>query len=286
MSPKPSLICYFGHHRCSSTWISTILRQFSAETGRIYRVVDNSSKFGRDLDRFINEQNVAVLSYTNACYKYVKDLKNFRGFHVVRDPRDMLVSAYFSHLYSHPTDGWSELPEHRETLKRVSKDEGIRLEMIFSKSVLEDMLTWNYSLPNVLEVHMEDLIRASYTNFLEIFGFLDVIDHDKPIYERLRYDIVALLNRIHSSRKYSVLMPFRFPRERLIAQHLLSMLYDKRFSRLSKGREPGEQDVRNHYRKGQPGDWKNHFSKQNIELFKEMYNPVLLKLGYETDSKW
>ena len=286
MSPKPSLICYFGHHRCSSTWISEIIQLFSAETGRIYRVVHSPSQFDQDLDRFIIEQNVAVLSYTNACYKYVKDLKNFWGFHVVRDPRDMLVSAYFSHLYSHPTDRWPKLAEHRETLKRVSKDEGIRSEMVFSKFAFDDMLTWNYSLPNVLEVRMEDLIRPSYAKFFEIFEFLDFIDYDTPIYKRLTCDIVSLLNRIHYSRKYSVLMPFRFPREQITAQHLLLMLYDRRFSRLSKGRKPGEQDVRSHYRKGQPGDWKNHFSKQNIELFKEMYNPVLLKLGYETDSKW
>jgi hypothetical protein len=40
------------------------------------------------------------------------------------------------------------------------------------------------------------------------------------------------------------------------------------------------------FRKGQPGDWREHFTQANIALFKEMTGDLLVQLGYETGSNW
>jgi tetratricopeptide (TPR) repeat protein len=57
------------------------------------------------------------------------------------------------------------------------------------------------------------------------------------------------------------------------------------FANLSNGRIEGQEN-KSHYRKGQPGDWRNHFDSSHIDCFKKLYNPLLLKLGYETNEDW
>lgn len=40
------------------------------------------------------------------------------------------------------------------------------------------------------------------------------------------------------------------------------------------------------YRKGQPGNWREHFTSTNKALFKEQAGDLLLRLGYEQDDSW
>ena len=58
------------------------------------------------------------------------------------------------------------------------------------------------------------------------------------------------------------------------------------FSRYSSGRAPGQEDTQSHYRKGVQGDWRQHFTPRVTERFKELYNDVIVRTGYETASDW
>ncbi len=40
------------------------------------------------------------------------------------------------------------------------------------------------------------------------------------------------------------------------------------------------------FRKGQPGNWKEHFTESNKALFKEIAGDILIRLGYEHDQQW
>jgi len=40
------------------------------------------------------------------------------------------------------------------------------------------------------------------------------------------------------------------------------------------------------WRKGTPGDWKNHFTPKITEYFKERWGEMIVKLGYEKDLDW
>lgn len=40
------------------------------------------------------------------------------------------------------------------------------------------------------------------------------------------------------------------------------------------------------FRKGQPGNWKEHFSEENKRRFKETAGDLLIRLGYEDDHSW
>jgi hypothetical protein len=40
------------------------------------------------------------------------------------------------------------------------------------------------------------------------------------------------------------------------------------------------------FRKGKPGNWREHFTETNKALFKEIAGDLLLRLGYEEDQVW
>lgn len=45
-------------------------------------------------------------------------------------------------------------------------------------------------------------------------------------------------------------------------------------------------DYSHTFRRGQIGTWKERFTEEHIQLFKEHYNEALLELGYETTENW
>ncbi|HAG80184.1 MAG TPA: sulfotransferase [Cyanobacteria bacterium UBA12227] len=280
-----SVLCFFGHHKCGTQWIQGILREVCKDVGYKYNFAYEPRMFNHDLREFLEKQKTDIFAYTNANYDYVKGLDNFKGFHIIRDPRDIVVSGYFSHLYSHPTEQSTRIREERERLKEVSKDEGLLLEMDFNYNVFKEMYEWNYSLENVLEMKMEDLIANPYRGFVDIFRFLGLVSQSRPTFkERWSHLLNMTTSRVQEviGTKPLIYLPLAtIPYERI-----LGIVYENDFSKKTMGRKLGEENTKSHYRKGVAGDWKNHFNEQHIAVFKEKYNEILIKLGYEQDAQW
>jgi len=286
------LLAYFGHHKCASGWTTNIFREICFYMGRTFRVVHRPVDFEANgsLGAHVRAQEVDFLAHTNANRDHVLDLPPYRGFHVVRDPRDILVSAYFSHRYSHGTSTWPELAAHRERLQALSKEDGLFAEMEFNASFFEDMATWDYEQEHVLELHMEDLTADPDEGFLEIAAFLGILAPREPA--SLSHTVLARMNRLN--RRGRDYMPrnlplFPVPHQRLqtIPGSTIGRIIDRfRFSKLAGGRKRGQENKNSHYRKGQPGDWKNHFTDAHVRTFKDRYNNLLLKLDYESDPDW
>ncbi len=277
------LLAYFGHHKAATTWVSNIVKNVCTTMGLRHSYVSNEKMFDFNLTEFVNERKVDFLIYSNAKFKQVEDLDSLRGFHIIRDPRDLIVSAYFSHLYSHSTHNWRDLTDHREKLEKLPKNEGLLLEMEFCRRFLEDMYNWKYDSSNILELKMEDVISNPYKKFLEIFKHLRILDESGfGLKATIPYFLPTLTNSLYKKR----LVPLRTPLDKIPAEKLLGIIYKNDFSRKSGGRKTGEENLKNHYRKGMPGDWKNHFGEEHTRLFKENYNDVLIKLEYESSSAW
>ncbi len=51
-------------------------------------------------------------------------------------------------------------------------------------------------------------------------------------------------------------------------------------------RESGQEDRKRFYRKGIAGDWKNHFTPEDKQIFKDIAGSLLVKLGYEKNLAW
>ncbi len=260
MNEKP-LLAYFGHHKCATVWIHRILEDICKELSLNTVYIHSAKQFNQDLETFVKENHIDFLTYANADLRFVSRLTNFKGFHVVRDPRDLGVSSYFSHLHSHATDEWDALKKHRETLQQAKKPEGLLLDMEFIRwGVFKRLEKWDYSLPHIMEIKMEDLTRDSLKIFAKIFEFLGILDNGAP-------------GPGNSFKKISL-------------DRLKEILYKNRFSAMAGGRKPGEENVKHHFRKGIAGDWLNHFNEPIKKYFKENYSDLLIKLGYEKDANW
>ena len=282
MGAEKPLLAFMSHHKCATRWVNGILRPLCREMGYRHRVVWHPGMFDSNLSEFVAQYKIDFLSYTNAHYDFVKQLNTVRGFHVVRDPRDICVSAYFSHLESHETEHWPELVEHRQKLQSMPRDEGLLLDMEFVSVHMDEMDSWDYSDPDFLQVKMETLTADPYRQFLGIFDFMGILD-DRPLGARLSLQY-AVARRLRRATMARISMPQYYGR--IPAEKALGIVWRNNFSNKSGGRRPGEEDTASHYRKGVPGDWRNYFQKEHIDFFKERYNSLLVKLGYESHCDW
>lgn len=277
---KESLLrCFFGHHKGATTWVRYLIERVCNLRGDRWAVFDNPRQFDGDLAGTITRRRLDFVAYTNANRIHLDGLPAFRGFHIVRDPRDILVSAYFSHRNSHPVNDWKELESHRVHLLGLSEEAGLRAEMEFSAGVFEDIASWDYEQENVLELKFEQVVVHPFETMLEAFSFLGLIA-DRPA-QAGEYGVLALhqATRFLEGRLKGRLRAFG--RLDLIpAEVLASEIYQRRFSRLTKGRVQGEEDRRSHYRKGTPGDWENHFTPAVERAFRERFGDLPERLGY------
>ncbi len=263
-----SLITFCGHHKGGTVWISKIVASVCRALVMQGEYINSPKRFNFDLEAFVRNNEFDFICYANADIAYVKRLKNVKGFHVIRDPRDIIVSGYFSHRNSHPTSNWPELSLHREALGRLPKEEGLLREMVFSKTLRTDgvdlnlfgsMQQWDYAMPNMLELKFEDIIEQPRERLRDVFEFLGLLVQNEE--------------EAYSQSKIS---PKKF-----------AEIIDRNdFTRQAGGRKRGEEDEKSHYRKGISGDWRNHFSPRHKEFFNHLYGDLLIQLGYEADTNW
>lgn len=173
---------------------------------------------------------------------------NYRTFFIARDPRDLIISNYFSLKYSHnPYHPY--ILKMREKLNSMSQDDGVT-EIInsFTTGTKETLEGWFLQKSKSIKV----------IKFEDIFGknqksvFTDLLNHCKI--DLSEQDITFLLE------KYS-------------------------FKNIS-GRKLGKENVKHHYRKGTPGDWKNYFTDEHKVLFRNLSGDLLQTYEYEIDNKW
>lgn len=183
-------------------------------------------------------------------YENIPKPKYYKTFFVMRDPRDITISWYFSSRYSHPLMG--KLSEIREVLTNVSLADGIlySIEILHDNGLFAALHSWADAPkkdPNVLLLRFEDLTALdNFEVFKKLFSHCDI----------------------------------RMPEEAL---HQL--LRDYSFERLS-GRQRGEEDKFTHYRKGVSGDWKNYFDDRITAEFKNFTGDLVTRAEYENNLNW
>ncbi len=290
------LFVYFGHHKCASTYVKYVLRELSQLLGLRYAIQDMPQVLPLNYqDRtaeararvqsalgWVANPPCDVLCLGNAERVYLDTLNahDFRGFHVIRDPRDMIVSGYFSHKNSHPAhpdfNPW--MVEHRARLQACDREDGLIQEIDYSSAYFEHMRSWDYHHPRVLETRFEVLTRNPRQEFARILEFIGIELVPEGKMQRAWRRLASWSGRL--------LTRSDCPIYRVCARHLHDILDQQSFRQLSGGRAVGQEDAHHHFRKGVAGDWRQHFTPRIKKVFKDRFGDLLLQLGYEQSDDW
>jgi hypothetical protein len=171
--------------------------------------------------------------------------EQFRAFFVPRDPRDVVVSWYFSVKLSHKVMGL--IGEVREKLQTLSEEDGLKfvIEFVDSRGGFAALRSWQQGVagdPRLCIFRYEDLTGDNqFSAWKQLLAHCDIQMPDDVLREVLK---------------------------------------DYAFSTLTKGRERGAEDVKSHLRKGVHGDWKNHFTPGVEQRFRAVTGGLVEELGY------
>lgn len=278
---KGILKVYFGHHKCASTWTTMLIERLCAEMGIKYGVAYRPvlDKYNSVQD-YIDQNNIRFLIIPEAMREKLEEITEpFRGFHIIRDPRDITVSAYFSHLYSHPVKNFENLDTHRNEIKKLEKEEGISEEIGFCEPYFNNMINWDYDRNEILELKFEDMLESPKDFFLNAFDHVGIIDHNpKP---ETSPKVKKLSNRLYN--RYKPYYFISFPRDIISKERLFELMDSQRFEKLTGGRKRGQEDVRSHYRKGIANDWVNHLTAKHLDMINDKYPNLLEATGYSNE---
>lgn len=280
-----TVLCLFAHHRSASTWSRGILYQLSACTGWRCDTIHDPARLSTDLITHCNRRNLELLVFTNARGEFMEQLPDFQGVHLVRDPRDILVSSYFSHRFSHPTHEWPELESHRRELQEMDEEQGLLRELDCRAQQFKEMDEWPYGDPRVMEWKLEQLLQHQVECFQQLLNFWGYSTRDRfPGAEKLACCYNKACSRLERWFPGSHLPRWRSGS--VAAGSIQRIIQRNDFGSKTGGRRPGQVDTHHHYRVGIPGDWRRHFTPEVSLRFKQRYGGLLVRLGYEQSMDW
>jgi hypothetical protein len=170
----------------------------------------------------------------------------YRAFFVLRDPRDMVVSSYFSTLKSHAPMG--DIPELRKILQEKPFKDGLLhlIGHLSAKGTFKALRSW----------------ADAESETVRLFRYEDLTG------DRQREEVDRLM------RHCGIFLP---PSELAV---LLS-----RYSFSNMRGTAASAGSPSHYRKGKAGDWRNHFDDDVHEAFAAATGDLVALLGYPAPAE-
>ena len=184
-----------------------------------------------------------------ACFAALPKPESYKAFFVMRDPRDVVVSWYYSSRYSHLVMG-DDIRRIRDELEALSVRDGLlySIDHLADYGLFDSLRAWSEAPeldPRVAVVRYEDLVSPRQ---LEVLGAL-----------------------------------FRHLDLGLPGEQLDALLDAHSFARVSGGRRRGEEDKRSHIRRGTGGDWRELFDGAVTRRLDERAGDLAAWLGYPAE---
>jgi hypothetical protein len=267
---KPIPIGIFCYHKVGTILLSKVFFQLCAARKWQFQTLLGKQTYV--------PQNADVILFAHSLIDFGSIERPYIGIHVIRDPRDIIVSGYLFHRRT--TEKWcinsdfsANLPirfprvpysqEHRteewrmkylESLRGMSyqdnllsmfQRDGLLFEMMnYGTWTIESIRDWNYDLDNVLEIKFEDLMNSYDDQFRIIFEHLGFSESE----------IIVGLD--------------------IAARHDLGRISAKEMEELE------------HVSSAKCTKWKEYFEPQHKEVFIQKFGNILVDLGYESDNNW
>ena len=167
--PTPPTVFHVTHWKAGSQWVRSVLKHAAPD-----RFIQPQPTPGDPLGGPVVPGGVysPVYAPRSVMRSAVPDDPSHRTFVVIRDPRDTLVSWYFSLMYSHTPDE-PTVQESREELRNLPKPEGLAL--MIGKHLRE--VTWiqqEWIEAGAKVFRYEDLRANQQEAFCEIFEFCEL----------------------------------------------------------------------------------------------------------------
>jgi glycosyltransferase involved in cell wall biosynthesis len=240
-------IYYCCTQKTASQWFRAIFgdRVFFDHTGLVMIPYDELGlRFAR-FDTPFRKGAIATHLYVDyATYLSIPKPDRSKAFFILRDPRDIVVSWYFSARHSHPLI--DPIPEMRKDLVRLSLTGGMKyiIDKLEAFGSFAAQRSWMEAQgdPNVKVFRYEEFARDNRAFLRQLLDYLEI---EMP--------------------------PQDF--DELYSRHA--------FKKLAKGRSRGQEKQKAHYRKGVAGDWQNYFDDEVMAHFRDVTKDTLALLGYD-----
>lgn len=237
-------IYYATIQKTGSQWLKRIFSDY--EIRRITGLT-TYPQHHYDLDEFqkVFPRNTFVpcLYIDYSLYEEIIKPISYRTFYVLRDPRDIIISWYYSTLRTH--DLMKKIGTYRKELEDRNFEDGISFCIDILNSKFCQQRSWVIGArndKNVLIIKYEELVLKQWESFKKLFDWCGINITDKILDSLLK--------------KYS----FKNLREEDI--------------RWRGG-------IWSHYRKGEINQWKKELSKENLKKFYDNTGNLIEVLGYK-----
>jgi len=152
------------------------------------------------------------------------------------------------------------------------------------KGVLKESRFWLRYTSNCINVYHDCVHKtASHTiNILNCWGlfaalrsWMTAFNRDKNI-QLFRFEELTAPNNFELFKELLLHCDIR------IADNILiRLLQDYSFSKITNGRQQGQEDRYSHLRKGVPNDWKNYFNDEIAQKLEKATGDLVMQLGYK-----
>lgn len=165
MNAPARFLCVGTHHKTGTVWMRRTFHKFAtAESIPVVRVNQRSL-----LKELPSDGPALVVNWSSSFPMALFNHPQARFLHIIRDPRDVLLSGYRYHLVAptgnekflrtpHKSLSGKTYQEHLNSLS--SRVEGLLFEMEHKHAeTLTEMLLWPYGHPHTVDLRYEDLIN-------------------------------------------------------------------------------------------------------------------------------
>lgn len=235
----PHKILVGSHHKTGTVWMRKVFSCVCERLGLHF--------FAGKQENLPGDFHVFMQNHSRFLPGEIPD--SVRGMHIIRDPRDRIVSGMYYHQKS--KESWLHKPmkklggaTYQEMINSFgTMEEQLMFEMEHSgRWGIEEMLSWDYTDVRFMNVKYEELIiDHDLRKFHEIFTFLGFPGSSIPVCLDCAYKNSLFSGNIENSV---------------------------------------------HVRSGKSSQWKTHFNSDHKQRFTELFGDALVRLGYEKDDHW